>query len=594
MSDEKTGEKSTSGEQENPECSLKPGSDDAPSSREPTDNQQQISESLAAPVPTARASEDPPDVSDMLRFSLNSPGGACVASLSLMSLGLLSVFVSIPKQIVVVDSNLVDNDVAKSMAALEEEDDDDDEDGNEECEGKKRLQVTSHQASHTNYLLMRGYCSPGIVKLRNLSTNDNIVVESCIVRLKLRDTPAHHRFIEHSAPPLNLTKCGPSLLPSILTSSVRSPASPPPSAEECQRLFIQERGYTAQDVDAWARLRRSLDEAGEKGVDARDLRRAHAQLQEPQSGRTRSLQQYLEDLQESLQVVRVGSVSVRWVLMQHADPWLLSVNCKQLPQSHLTSERRPFPKSRYNIPFMRKRCSRELRGEAEEPPAKKPAVDTEKVSDGEKTKGSPADVTEIPDEKERQQETAEGGGELQSLDEEGKVQTRPEEEDGEEKMETRRRTRKSSLDDDRDKEAGSLPTGAADEEESVSFISRPWRFIDGKLNRPVCKGILEAILFHIMSRPGLAQQALLDHYKDVLQPVAVLDLVQALLELGCVTKRTLAKAPKPSLFARSARQTKSEATFEEADTVFYEPTVSCCLRLCQVLPNERHWNDFAP
>uniref|UniRef100_A0A3Q3AAB1 Ral transcription factor IIIC subunit 1 n=1 Tax=Kryptolebias marmoratus TaxID=37003 RepID=A0A3Q3AAB1_KRYMA len=529
-----------------------------------------------------RASEDPPDVSDMLRFSLNSPGGACVASLSLMSLGLLSVFVSIPKQIVVVDSNLVDNDVAKSMAALEEEDDDDDEDGNEECEGKKRLQVTSHQASHTNYLLMRGYCSPGIVKLRNLSTNDNIVVESCIVRLKLRDTPAHHRLLPASAPPLNLTKCGPSLLPSILTSSVRSPASPPPSAEECQRLFIQERGYTAQDVDAWARLRRSLDEAGEKGVDARDLRRAHAQLQEPQSGRTRSLLFFLlQDLQESLQVVRVGSVSVRWVLMQHADPWLLSVNCKQLPQSHLTSERRPFPKSRYNIPFMRKRCSRELRGEAEEPPAKKPAVDTEKVSDGEKTKGSPADVTEIPDEKERQQETAEGGGELQSLDEEGKVQT-------------------LSLTSERPvilfifSYFSFLHSFSTPHRESVSFISRPWRFIDGKLNRPVCKGILEAILFHIMSRPGLAQQALLDHYKDVLQPVAVLDLVQALLELGCVTKRTLAKAPKPSLFARSARQTKSEATFEEADTVFYEPTVSCCLRLCQVLPNERHWNDFAP
>lgn len=47
-----------------------------------------------------------------------------------------------------------------SMAALEEEDDDDDD--AEECEGKKRLEVKAHQASHTNYLMMRGYCFPGI------------------------------------------------------------------------------------------------------------------------------------------------------------------------------------------------------------------------------------------------------------------------------------------------------------------------------------------------------------------------------------------------------------------------------------------------
>lgn len=60
----------------------------------------------------------------------------------------------------------------------------------------------------------------------------------------------------------------------------------------------------------------------------------------------------------------------------------------------------------------------------------------------------------------------------------------------------------------------------------MSFISRPWRMVDGKLNRQVCKGMLEAVLYHVMSRPGLTQQSLVEHYKDVLQPMAVLDLVQ--------------------------------------------------------------------
>ena len=62
--------------------------------------------------------------------------------------------------------------------------------------------------------------------------------------------------------------------------------------------------------------------------------------------------------------------------------------------------------------------------------------------------------------------------------------------------------------------------------ENISFISRPWRLVDGKLNRQVCKGMLEAVLYHIMSRPGLTQQTLVEHYKDLLQPLAVLEIVQ--------------------------------------------------------------------
>lgn len=68
---------------------------------------------VASSNKATKASEEAPNVLDMVQFSPDSPGGVCVVSLTLMSLGLLSVFVSIPKQIVVVDSNLVDNDVVK-------------------------------------------------------------------------------------------------------------------------------------------------------------------------------------------------------------------------------------------------------------------------------------------------------------------------------------------------------------------------------------------------------------------------------------------------------------------------------------------------
>lgn len=71
----------------------------------------------------------------------------------------------------------------------EEEDDLDDSSG-----GKRRIEVKARQASHTNYLLMRGYYAPGIVSTRNLSPSDNIVVNSCQVKVKLRCTPLPGRL----------------------------------------------------------------------------------------------------------------------------------------------------------------------------------------------------------------------------------------------------------------------------------------------------------------------------------------------------------------------------------------------------------------
>lgn len=91
-------------EEKNPEGRPAPGSAEAPLATELEDD------GLPA---AAEAPEEAPDVSDMLPFSLDSPGGTCVASLSLMSLGMLNVHISIPNHIVVVDSNLVDTDTVK-------------------------------------------------------------------------------------------------------------------------------------------------------------------------------------------------------------------------------------------------------------------------------------------------------------------------------------------------------------------------------------------------------------------------------------------------------------------------------------------------
>lgn len=68
--------------------------------------------------------------------------------------------------------------------------------------------------------------------------------------------------------------------------------------------------------------------------------------------------------------------------------------------------------------------------------------------------------------------------------------------------------------------------------ESVRFIGRPWRIVDGRLNAPVVKGMMEAVLYHIMTRPGVPESCLLQHYQGVLQPLAVLELLQVSLSVG--------------------------------------------------------------
>lgn len=61
----------------------------------------------------ARQEEDEDDAQAMLQFPMDAPGGASACCLTLMTLGLLSVDISIPQQIVVVDTTMVDNEVVK-------------------------------------------------------------------------------------------------------------------------------------------------------------------------------------------------------------------------------------------------------------------------------------------------------------------------------------------------------------------------------------------------------------------------------------------------------------------------------------------------
>ncbi|XP_052356423.1 general transcription factor 3C polypeptide 1-like [Oncorhynchus keta] len=519
----------------------------------------------------------PLDLTEMLQFSLESPGGATLACLSLMTLGLLSVHVSIPEHIVVLDSTMVDNEVVKSISVLAEDDDDE-----EENEGRSRIEVRAHKASHTKYLMMRGYCVPGIVNLRNLNTNDSIVVESCTMRLHLRHTPVHTLFTTQDSPPIDFSRHGPSLLPSLLSHSLRAhpssssspsssplPFSPSSSVEVCEGRLVTQRGYSPEDIGAVAELRATLERHGAFGLDRRDLVTSHTHLADPRDGRTRGLQRYIQDLLEEELVLEVGGSSVRLVLLSHAEPWLLTSTESQRDRPHQTQRgASAFGDRKHHNPLLRKR--RMVAPREQEPRSKRGRRETlmeeEEVEKRDETPEEEEEEEEKmqPEEKDRN-ETAEERWMKRREEEAGKeerVQEEPsstieteqstvgdgekpfsslaEEEDGEASgLREEEDGEASGLREEEDGEASGLreeedgdASGLREEEDDsggvcdVSFVSRPWRIVDGSLNRPVCKGMLDAVLYHIMTRPGLPEHALLEHYRGVLQPVVVLDLVQ--------------------------------------------------------------------
>ncbi|XP_040829101.1 general transcription factor 3C polypeptide 1 [Ochotona curzoniae] len=503
---------------------------------------------------------------DMVPFSLDCPGGYCVGALTLFSLGLVSVDVKIPEQIVVVDSSMVENEVMKSSDKDGGLDDDEDEEEDlDEGVGVKRrnFEVKARQASHTNYLLMRGYYAPGIVNTRNLSPNDSIVVNSCQVKFRLRCTPVP-TCLGPPATSLEELSMGGSCLPSTFTRLIE-PQENACSLEEFAHQ-VELSGYTPADVAAALEIWGAVAATSCFGVDRQELGRRFSALEKIAGERTRTFPDYVQDLLEQNQVLEVGGNTVRLVTLASAKPWLLhSVRPKgQEGDSDVPREdAQPRPlegtSSKDSAPTKEVPPSQGPQGpkrraswstdSADQPPVKKPALQ---------------DTSLTPD-----------------LRPETEEKTKPQ----------------APAPEDKGSSAASSHSQAARERECerVCFVGRPWRVVDGHLNTPVCKGMLEALLYHIMSKPGIPESCLMQHYQGVLQPVAVLELLQGLEFLGCIRKRFLRKPPAVSLFSKpkvGEEVVPGPSSLSERPTVFYEPTLECTFRLGCVFPPEVNWNKW--
>ncbi|XP_053328074.1 general transcription factor 3C polypeptide 1 isoform X2 [Spea bombifrons] len=454
-------------------------------------------------------------VDNMIMFPLDGPGGQCVTILSLLLLGMTSVNVKIPDQIVVVDSNLVENEVIKSLGkeCLDEEDYDDDY-VDEPLGNKRKIEVKARQASHTNYLLMRGYCAPGIVNTRNLNPNDNVVVNSCQVWVKLRNIPVPGR-LRGSGSLIDFT-AGEPCLPDHFTGLLNTKNL---SINTFLSRCIDCYKYSPSDVSCVVEIHSAIKASSFFGIKVSDLAKRFFNLENFEFGRKRYLHQYIQDLITERQVLKVGGATVRLVAMMHAAPWVLHSDCLK---EHTLQTKLHFDKPDC-------RNSNQPVNNQMENNAYTKSPETSTVP---KDCWSPGDMGET----------------LETLHE---------------------------------------------RESDCCFLGRPWRVVDGSLNKPVCKGMLEAVLYHIMTKPGITETSLLKHYSGVLQPVVVLELLQVLEHIGCIMRYHVEKPLKISLFSCFVipQQIGKPKLSEELST-YYEPSIDCTIRLGGIFPSEVNWNKW--
>lgn len=107
-------------------------------------------------------------------------------------------------------------------------------------------------------------------------------------------------------------------------------------------------------------------------------------------------------------------------------------------------------------------------------------------------------------------------------------------------------TRKKSYNFDDDQNESELLTKKF---KTVCLIPRPWRYIDGLLNRPVLKQMLETIILHLKAYPNSTLESLYSHFSPILQPIMTLELIEMLETLKCVQKFVLKKEISCNLFS---------------------------------------------
>uniref|UniRef100_A0A8C4RB76 General transcription factor 3C polypeptide 1 n=1 Tax=Eptatretus burgeri TaxID=7764 RepID=A0A8C4RB76_EPTBU len=399
-------------------------------------------------------------VQEPMLYSIDAPGGSCLAVLELMSMGLLQVEVKVPDDIVVVDSMMVDNTVLKRQQSDSDEEDEDDEEEEEDYEGEKPKPrhssctwptISAQLSSRVNYLLLRGCYMPGIGSIKGTNRSDNVVVNACQIHFGLRHSPAPFGLAPSPDARGDSYKVvlGAAGLP--LWFKQKRNAIDQESAQNTDVEMMANESVTSPSLSTT--VLSVVEQAGDIGLPLTALVHAVGF-----SGQIQELQDCVQDLLTQGALLEVGRSVPHLVCQGKAQAWLIDLQRKQTTAHNSDNgESHSVTKLHHNSA-----CDSSL---LDKPEKDNPNMCTYLTEKTEKRKESLARI-------------------LESFD-------------------------ASTLSDSQ-----------------LSYIPRPWRIVDGTLNLPVCKGLLEALMYHIMTRPGITRRELQNHYHLVLHPFILLEILK--------------------------------------------------------------------
>ncbi|CAF1164023.1 unnamed protein product [Adineta ricciae] len=107
----------------------------------------------------------------------------------------------------------------------------------------------------------------------------------------------------------------------------------------------------------------------------------------------------------------------------------------------------------------------------------------------------------------------------------------------------------------------------SDQCERIVFVPRPWKSTDGTINYAVLQRMMESLLLFIIDHPGVNLEYLYEHYKCVLQPVAIDDCVELFQQMNCLetVRVSLKRTVEKQIDLYSTEDSDSDDEHEEED-----------------------------
>ena len=140
--------------------------------------------------------------------------------------------------------------------------------------------------------------------------------------------------------------------------------------------------------------------------------------------------------------------------------------------------------------------------------------------------------------------------------------------------------------------------------ERIVFVPRPWKCTDGTINYPVLQRMMESLLLYLIDHPGVDLDHLYEHYKCVLQPVAIDDCLELFQQMNCLETVRVRRSVSTSIDLYSTEdfddqpieqtiepQTDLEHVFVKMNfdyrqmTSFCFPTYDCLAKFPQAFPS---------